>query len=79
MLTCSLRLVKKLLLGKNNDSYGAAYAASGGTLGTVMGALAALLFLFFLFLAFRKKFRRQMERTQEIKLKVIREIFKCFY
>lgn len=57
-----LKVGKEVAAQKNNDSYGAAYAASGGTLGTVMGALAALLFLFFLFLAFRKKFRRQMER-----------------
>ena len=70
-----LKVGKEVAAQKNNDSYGAAYAASGGTLGTVMGALAALLFLFFLFLAFRKKFRRQMERDR--RNKTCTEPFPC--
>ena len=71
-----LKVGKEVAAQKNNDSYGAAYAASGGTLGTVMGALAALLFLFFLFLAFRKKFRRQMERDRGNKTESYKRVFK---
>ena len=41
-----------------------------------MGALAALLFLFFLFLAFRKKFRRQMERDRGNKTESYKRVFK---
>ena len=71
-----LKVGKEVAAQKNNASYGAAYAASGGTLGTVMGALAALLFLFFLFLAFRKKFRRQMERDRGNKTESYKRVFK---
>ena len=38
---------RSMASGEAKESYGAAFAAAGGTLGTVIGALTALLFLLF--------------------------------
>ncbi len=66
----------KIAEEKDNSSFGAAYAAAGGTLGTVMGALAALLFLGFIFWAYRKHFRRLMHRDRDHKTESYQRIFK---
>lgn len=59
----------------NADKYGSAYGAAGGTLGTNLGALAALIFMGMLFVAYKKIFKRQMQRDVSRKVESYQSIF----
>lgn len=61
---------------RGNDSYGAAYAAAGGTLGTVIGAVSALLFLFLVFAGFKKILKRKMRRDRGHRRERYKRIFR---
>ena len=61
---------------RGNESYGAAYAAAGGTLGTVIGALSALLFLFAVFAGYKRLLRRRMRRDRGHRREKYKRIFK---
>ena len=50
-----MRTGQAMASGAQKETYGAAFAAAGGTLGTVIGALTALLFLLFVFGAYRTR------------------------
>lgn len=62
--------------GEAKESYGAAFAAAGGTLGTVIGALTALLFLLFVFTAYKTRLKRQMRRDRTRRLESRKTIYK---
>lgn len=62
--------------GADKETYGAAYAAAGGTLGTVVGALTALLFLLFVFTAYKTRLKRQMKRDRTRRLESQGTIYK---
>ena len=64
--------VGKLL---DNEDYGPAFGAGGGTMGTNLGALAGLLFLIFLFFAYRKTLKRQLRRDKTRKKEDYGSIF----
>ena len=61
---------------RGNESYGAAYAAAGGTLGTVIGALSALLFLMLVFAGYKRILRRKMRRDRGHRRESYNRIFK---
>ncbi len=71
-----LKVGMKVAEEKHVKSYGAAYAAAGGTLGTVIGALSALLFLVFIFLTYRRVLKRQMRRDRRHRSESFQKIFK---
>ncbi len=71
-----LKVGMKVAEEKHVKSYGAAYAAAGGTLGTVIGALSALLFLVFIFLTYRRVLKRQIRRDRRHKSESFQKIFK---
>ena len=50
-----LKFGESMASGEDKNTYGAAYAAAGATLGTVAGAFAALLFLLFLFAIYKQE------------------------
>ena len=67
---------RSMASGEAKESYGAAFAAAGGTLGTVIGALTALLFLLFVFTAYKTRLKRQMRRDRTRRLESRKTIYK---
>ena len=67
---------RSMASGEVKESYGAAFAAAGGTLGTVIGALTALLFLLFVFTAYKTRLNRQMHRDRTRRLESRKTIYK---
>ena len=67
---------RSMASGETKESYGAAFAAAGGTLGTVIGALTALLFLLFVFTAYKTRLKRQMRRDRTRRLESRKTIYK---
>lgn len=65
--------------GDNKESYGAAFAAAGGTLGTVIGALTALLFLLFVFTAYKTRLKRQIRRDRTRRVESQKTIYKVLF
>lgn len=64
---------------RGDDSYGAAYAAAGGTIGTIAGAFSALLFVAMIFFAYRRLFRRKMWRDRSRKKESYRKIYRILF
>jgi stage V sporulation protein B len=52
----------------DQDHYGPAYGAAGGTLGTNLGSVAALLFVLFVFFAYMRVFKRKLRRDRSAKV-----------
>lgn len=67
---------RSMASGEAKESYGAAFAAAGGTLGTVIGALTALLFLLFVFTAYKTRLKRQMRRDRTRRMESRKTIYK---
>lgn len=67
---------RSMASGEAKESYGAAFAAAGGTLGTVIGALTALLFLLFVFTAYKTRLKRQTRRDRTRRLESRKTIYK---
>lgn len=67
---------RSMASGEAKESYGAAFAAAGGTLGTGIGALTALLFLLFVFTAYKTRLKRQMRRDRTRRLESRKTIYK---
>ena len=67
---------RSMASGEAKESYGAAFAAAGGTLGTQIGALTALLFLLFVFTAYKTRLKRQMRRDRTRRLESRKTIYK---
>ena len=67
---------RSMASGEAKESYGAPFAAAGGTLGTVIGALTALLFLLFVFTAYKTRLKRQMRRDRTRRLESRKTIYK---
>lgn len=64
---------------EQKSSYGAAFAAAGGTLGTVIGALTALLFLLFVFGAYKGRLKKQMRKDRTRRLESQKMIYKVLF
>lgn len=71
-----MRTGQAMASGAQKETYGAAFAAAGGTLGTVIGALTALLFLLFVFGAYRTRLKRQMRRDRIHRLESMGQVYK---
>lgn len=71
-----LKVGRGMASGADKESYGAAFAAAGGTLGTVMGALSALLFVLFVFGVYKGTLKRQMARDRSKHIESNRKIIK---
>ncbi len=74
-----LKTGENMATAGERQSYGAAFAAAGGTLGTVIGALVALLFLIFVFAAYRKRLNRQIRRDRTGKPESTRQIYRVLF
>lgn len=74
-----LKMGQSMAKGGDKSSYGAAFAAAGGTLGTVMGALTALLFLLFVFGAYKGRLKKQIRRDHTRRLESSKVIYKVLF
>ncbi|MGF0034625.1 putative polysaccharide biosynthesis protein [Bariatricus sp. SGI.154] len=74
-----LQAGKNIAETRGDKSYGAAYAAAGGTIGTIAGAFFALLTVALIFLAYRKIFKRKMRRDRSRKKENYKRIYKVLF
>lgn len=74
-----LKTGESMASGADKKSYGAAFAAAGGTLGTVIGALTALVFLMFVFAAYKGRLKKQMRRDRTRRLESQKTIYKVLF
>lgn len=74
-----LKMGTEVARTRGDDSYGAAYAAAGGTIGTIAGAFVALLFAVMIFFAYRRLFRRKMWRDRSRKKESYKRIYRILF
>lgn len=63
----------------NEELYGAAYSAAGGTIGTVSGSVAGLLFMIFLYKIYKPSLKKQIKKDTTRRKESYNYIFKMIF